>query len=614
MHLCLVLLIAARGRYLSMQDSVKADKWNSRFNKEKELEIRQYYARILPSLRHLKLWVDHSLNEIQANVSSVQKVYSRIKTEDSLVRKILNKDDAFLQRDTSDIVNDIKDLLGARIVVRYLGGAIDLHKLLTHDLDRFKIEEVEVHEYTENQYYKAALETWFEANEQSLLDKHKGKPEPVAKQRPKPRDNPRGYRGIHYLIQADFVDQFWKLNDQVPHLHFELQTHTSIHDVWCDVQHDLGYKTPNIPLPEKTAEALVNYSSEILVIEQALSRVATADYAPRKLTSVTEQNPISIHEIEALYPKLYESFKEASHEFYNSQSPDFRKSIGKRFVRDQSKSKQLSALVNSQERPSEAIFEFAVEIAHFLLLTGQFEAATKIYTYVVANDWTSDGFIFIRLVETKLNENPENREEAITYLLRLKNLIETTPHLQTQQPQKNSVSFHGAKHAWRLGEEKLARYFTEVYRATVSVLDTEEEKKLYSEGNVHLIYEHALLYKKNVLELADVSKAARTRIGRALAAEETFLLSLLTSPSFETSGKIYFKIARLHYLQALTDFKLGKKSKARKFIERANSFLAKYFREETHDKYGTDANLLARDVIVLESLGKESASEMTVRP
>jgi ppGpp synthetase/RelA/SpoT-type nucleotidyltranferase len=565
---------------------------------KRELEIRKYYAEIFPSLRLLKLWIDNSLSEIKENVRAVQSFSTRIKTEESVVRKVKSKGKDFLNKPVPEIFREMKDLVGARVVVKYLDGAIDLHKLLTRDMPRFLIQEIEAHDNEEDKFYKPTLDEWY---------KNAGKIDSslrMGRMLPKEKPNQRGYRGIHYVIKPKIVDSFWYDNNAMPDNDFELQIHTSIHDVWCEVQHDVGYKGQNSVLPAKVAEALVNYSNEILIIEKALSRVATSDFAPKKDTSVLSKNPDAEREINGSpFAGLYTVFLDTLFELKLSKTQEFKTSIGRRFIRQQADA--LEKLLNPEKPPSKSILEFTVEIAHIFLITGQFEEAKKFYEFVIKNGYISEGFVLIRLLETELSLSPDNPHDAIEQLLALQRFMSSEDE-PTRKPntQKHSASFHAAKYAWRLEQLELANFFTSVYRLTDSIgqEDATEEESLRIRGNVHLLYEFAIYVRGKQTQVEN------DNLNFLLDKEAIYLKELLNSTSISLKSSTFFKISYFYYVHAeiLSNQKEDEWNIA---IKESQKYLAQcFFHEDQGDKsiekYSTEAYLLARDIINFVGVSK----------
>lgn len=170
--------------------------------------LRDTYARRYTSvLRPLANRLQEHLSSLLHDTPHVDSIRARAKTPDRFIEKALKREDGQLKY--SDPLNQIQDLVGARIIVFYID---DVGRACT------------------------VIERYFRFIEERLLV-----PE-------SPKEF--GYEGKHYIpfIPSDIVES--AVRGDTPKL-FELQVKTLFQHSWAEADHDLAYKSQRELSPEQ---------------------------------------------------------------------------------------------------------------------------------------------------------------------------------------------------------------------------------------------------------------------------------------------------------------------------------------------------------------------------
>lgn len=154
----------------------------------------------------LKDRVEGLLKDLLENEAIIpHQINSRVKTEDSLIKKILKKD-------KYKSLNEITDIIGFRIIT-YLESDVD------------KVEEL--------------IRKEFQIDIENSIDKRQQ------------TANEFGYRSLHLVSQLD--ESRLKLTEykKYSEIKFEIQIRSILQHAWAEIEHDLGYKSKS-SLPNNT--------------------------------------------------------------------------------------------------------------------------------------------------------------------------------------------------------------------------------------------------------------------------------------------------------------------------------------------------------------------------
>jgi len=211
-------------------------------NEKTELSIRRGYSKHQNSFDSLSLWVKNTFGELKCNDSTIYSVHVRVKEIESLIRKVekLSKSGSNI-KDFDDVKAQVKDLVGARLIVFGPSSVMLLHGMIVRH-DRLIIEKLKLHVNEDN------------SDSKFLRDIERNTPLDVKKEK---ETNKTGYMGVHYIIKPKPVDEiykgcFYEANDSSPKLfpRFELQLRTIMNHAWSEVQHKAIYKGKSVNFDE----------------------------------------------------------------------------------------------------------------------------------------------------------------------------------------------------------------------------------------------------------------------------------------------------------------------------------------------------------------------------
>jgi putative GTP pyrophosphokinase len=161
--------------------------------------ILEEYKKGLSLYDSLKI-KSHSLLDDLCKVKSIQihSISSRLKDEDSLKRKILNKGEKY------NSINDITDIVGIRIITMF-------------EDDVEKVEKV--------------IKNEFNIDPNNSGDKFQ-----------KLNSNEFGYRSVHCVCSIGTERGVLAEYRDISSLKLEIQVRSILQHAWADIEHDLGYK------------------------------------------------------------------------------------------------------------------------------------------------------------------------------------------------------------------------------------------------------------------------------------------------------------------------------------------------------------------------------------
>ena len=151
----------------------------------------------------------------------VEHIKSRIKTRESAIKKLQNKN---YQVNYENLVNHVHDMVGIRIVCSFLSDVYDIIKLI----------------------------------ENSSIIRIKEKKDYI--------NNPKetGYMSYHLIVYVPIY-----LNGHEEYVEAEIQIRTSAMDFWASLDHKMQYKFPSV-IPDEIKKELYNCSMDIKKLDQKM--------------------------------------------------------------------------------------------------------------------------------------------------------------------------------------------------------------------------------------------------------------------------------------------------------------------------------------------------------
>lgn len=199
-------------------------------NLHNEMLLAEYDAQ-LPIYRRLERIVEIALqNILDSNGLTVTAISARVKTRESLAGKLALKGDKYQS------LNDITDILGARIITFY-----------TDDVDRIA----------------ALTEKLFDIDWENSIDKRKLHD-----------TDSFGYNSLHYICRLPKSIVNEPDCPQLNEIGFELQLRTTLQHAWASINHDIGYKT-DVEIPHFYMRQINRLAGMLEMADDEFSRIRT---------------------------------------------------------------------------------------------------------------------------------------------------------------------------------------------------------------------------------------------------------------------------------------------------------------------------------------------------
>lgn len=217
-------------------------------------KILESYKKRLPMLKKQRdvilSLIEKYLNENNLIVTVVE---ARVKTETSFKGKLELKGHKYKN------INDVTDLVGARIVT-YYNDQVD------------KVASI--------------IEKYFEIDRERSVDKRKLE-----------SLNSFGYMSLHYICRIPEETYYDSGNPEINEYWFEIQMRSALQHVWATIYHDIGYKS-DVEVPHEYLRALNRLAGllEIADHEFDFIRLGLEDYRRRvkKLVAKGDFNEIAL--------------------------------------------------------------------------------------------------------------------------------------------------------------------------------------------------------------------------------------------------------------------------------------------------------------------------------
>ncbi len=155
----------------------------------------------------------------------IEHVKSRIKSQESLCKKLQRKD---LPMTLESVRNEIKDIAGIRIVCSFKS---DIYRVAGMLIQQNDIEVVEYDDYIDN-----------------------------------PKDN--GYQSLHLTLEVPVF-----LSDRQERVAVEVQIRTIAMDFWASLEHKIYYKHENMFIPEDLVTDLKNAAKKVSILDNQMEMI-----------------------------------------------------------------------------------------------------------------------------------------------------------------------------------------------------------------------------------------------------------------------------------------------------------------------------------------------------
>lgn len=193
--------------------------------------IMGQYKDNLENYAKLRDIVVGKLNELKIdNKFNVNNIASRIKTEESLLGKLVRKGDKYKS------IFDITDIVGAMVVTFYID-----------DVDKIS----------------SFIESNFEVDWDNCIDKRKIY-----------EINQFGYMSLHFVCRLPKSIYYDENNTIINEIPFEIQLKTLLQYTWASIEHDIGYKS-DVEIPKDYLRDINRLSGLLELADAEFKRIRT---------------------------------------------------------------------------------------------------------------------------------------------------------------------------------------------------------------------------------------------------------------------------------------------------------------------------------------------------
>lgn len=187
------------------------------------IQIQQIYESGIKEIK-TKLEILDSEFKIKYDHNPIHHIESRLKKPDSIAKKLIEKD---LDVTYDNIVDNIRDIAGIRVICNYVEDVYVVARLLTNQDD---IKLIQQKDYIQN---------------------------------PKPS----GYRSLHLVLEIPIF-----LAEGPKPICVEVQIRTIAMDFWASLEHKLKYKTKN-KVPDDIKEELKECAISISELDERMQNI-----------------------------------------------------------------------------------------------------------------------------------------------------------------------------------------------------------------------------------------------------------------------------------------------------------------------------------------------------
>ncbi|MFK8019965.1 MAG: hypothetical protein AB8B86_09380 [Pseudomonadales bacterium] len=444
-----------------------------------ELAVRRWYSEHHSGMKALELWLSNGLSELTQHDQNIYSFKTRTKSISSLLIKIRSKLEASQNElRAKEVIEQIDDLVGARVLVYHPSKVLKLHELFTSDTLRTHILDMTIHshEYDPNFAYlqKLSYESSFPCK--LLL-------------------NNTGYSSFHYVLQPIFHDDYYSKVYQdsagiKPFPRYELQVRTIIQETWSEVQHKLIYKGSGIkPIYTRSLSSqFANLARMLNLCDKLLDGLNEPNqFAPTKKIAADRVNPEFGDFLEELHKSL---------EYFEAKKLPISERYQEADVLFQHYKREISEYSCNI---SEKTLGINLELSEYYLKSGHYKEALELFQKMesVSSD---DAWIYLRAAES-CSHSPEYFKEGKQYIGKLYALTSNKDRQLAVQDMDDVMCYHGSLLAQEFELFDIAEFFA--WRSVK--LTPEGDESLMSIRSLHQLDCKLDLWEPN---LANIDTAA----------------------------------------------------------------------------------------------------------
>lgn len=419
-----------------------------------EWSIRREYSRLDRQLSALTLWVGNTFRELCLHDEFIYDFKIRTKKVESLIGKV----DKRIQSGTEyasfdDVLANIDDLVGARLITLEPEELLTLHGLLTN-FKRIEVSKCTVH-YPVNRRPRIVDQVLISSEDVQLVTE----------------ENRTGYFGIHYVLRPRPYDEFYRESDVDLYPKFELQARTLMHHAWSEIQHRIIYK----------GDLQNDYKKDLGGRFSILANmIAQCDEELGNLRNDSASLTPTYRMENASYPAALVGVAEEIRQLIGRFEQEGLKVAEKSSLALGFCGKYRDQIESALAASSDEAYNFSMEWSELMLKSGHYERAYEQYLRCkVVNG--GDPWLLLRLAET-CDALTGKMEECATYIERLRDYVE-----QSRSRISNAATLYAgaALIAWKRGRYADAVWFGE---KAVICADDEFNANLIPKTRANLLY------------------------------------------------------------------------------------------------------------------------------